>query len=51
MKIFQNVHFFNGFLSGFVLMWIIPRKWFDLTAIYYYEIVEVDDLSPSQNLV
>jgi hypothetical protein len=31
--ILQNLNLFNGYLIGFGVMWLIPRKWFDFVAI------------------
>ena len=38
MQISNRLHFFNGYLFGFITIWAIPRSYFDQVAIFYYDI-------------
>ena len=38
MQILNRLHFFNGYLFGFIAIWAIPRSYFDQVAIFYYDI-------------
>ncbi len=43
MNIFKNLNFFNGYVMGFLSIWLVPQRWFESAAIFYYDIVENDD--------
>ena len=40
MNYVKNLNFFNGFLYGFIGMWLLPRKAFDRVAMFYFDLVE-----------
>jgi hypothetical protein len=45
MQILSKLHFFNGFLFGFIAIWAVPRTQFDRLAIFYYDITTKETIN------
>ncbi|KAL4508398.1 hypothetical protein ABPG72_003702 [Tetrahymena utriculariae] len=50
MEFLRNLNFFSGYMIGFTAMWLVPRKYFNKIAIFYYDIVETDYSQMPQDL-
>lgn len=45
MNFLRNLNFFNGFMYGFIAMWLMPNSAYNKIAFFYYDMIEPDDES------
>jgi hypothetical protein len=48
-KLFRHVTFSKGFLYGFGIMFLLPRKHFDQLGMMYYDLLEPETIVSANN--